>query len=763
MTIAAFVGGAAQGPARAREPDEKGDGARSGFCAVVGGRRTRAQAPGMRRPLALCALCQWKKKEKKEKNHFVVVAPPASSQRSVPPATLCPTPAPGSSLPTARPAPWQRQPRRRTPSLRGLFIIVPATLRNMPAPTLLHTAVWDDNTQLLSSLLLQGGEDLEALDARGNTPLLLAYRMGRTKAARMLLSAGAFPKARTPDHWEAIHISSLTANPDLVRTSVVAFLRETNEAFERRLPQLQASLGALPDFTLTMNWEFKSWLPLVSLLLPSDTFTIYKRGSSLRLDSSLLGMNNLKWERGRLSLLLWGKDMPIPGSVRVLDWDHKSETDARLAFTHPKDQQIQDWVRKLLTQKQKTTDWWSRDTVMAPCLRRTLLGSLFGSGGSASPRGRASASAGAEAQEADASPQPVAHVDNPAQAREDVGAWSSCVVYDLKNLCVRDVHRAPIIASLPLESWWRPEYSQEIGVAAAQEMHAADVSAAAASTSAGSAGGSDLSTQAEPEKQLAPLMSILRGIRLGRINEKSASTAATLAQLEGMGFGEEGGPSRGSGSAVSQVAFEDYFGVPRPQATAEQRDAAVACSEANMREALERAEGAGGAGASGASAASAASGAGSEAEEAAASAVEGQRACAVHVHGDGKLHRPTGAVAETREGGVTKEEQSLDLKVYFSKDFPLTVACFFLFGRLARSHARNLNLTPSTTHAHAHAHTCAPHAVRAIPAGCRGHGAHGVACRELQALLLPKNARGRWLPRALHNSRLPHHHSHGHL
>jgi hypothetical protein len=96
----------------------------------------------------------------------------------------------------------------------------------------------------LESLLSKGvsAEALESLDKHGNTPLLLAYRMGRTRSARMLLAAGAFSKARTPEGWEAIHVAALTGNPDLVRSSVVAFLKETDDAFQRRLPRIQASL-----------------------------------------------------------------------------------------------------------------------------------------------------------------------------------------------------------------------------------------------------------------------------------------------------------------------------------------------------------------------------------------------------------------------------------------------------------------------------------------------------------------------------------------
>jgi hypothetical protein len=549
-----------------------------------------------------------------------------------------------------------------------------------PSPTPLHLAVWDDNIALLSHLLTQPelANCLEAVDGRGNTPLLLAYRMGRTMAARMLLAAGAYSKARTPDGWEAIHISSLTGNPDLVRTSVMAFLRETNDAFERRLPALMSRFEAMPDFTLRMKWELKSWLPLVSSLLPTDEYTIHKRGSSLRLDSTLLGMNGLKWERGNLSLLLWGRDMPQPGSVRVLDWDSKSETDARLAFTHPKDQQIQDWVRKLLTNKQKVTDWWSRDTVMTPLMKGgglvSGLLSFFGGGGGGGGAG------GGAAKGEDA--PPLVHRDDPNQAQEEAGVWGLCSCYELKNLCIKDTIRAPILPALELQSWWRPEYSREVGLEQAQEIAKAHAEAAAAAAAAAAG------TEREPEKQLAPLLRILRGIRLGKITEDNAALAV---QQEGMGFGGgEGGSGSSSGSGsggthVSQVTFEAYFGEKRPLATAEQRAAALACNEARVQEALEKEQAAAAAAGSGSGGESKAA---AEAVEAAEAAREGSRPHAEHVHGDGRLHLPTGLVAETRAESLTVEEKKLDLKVYFSKAFPITVRPPYFSPHLAHMRER---------------------------------------------------------------------------
>lgn len=125
----------------------------------------------------------------------------------------------------------------------------------------------------------------------------------------------------------------------------------------------------------------------------------------------------------------------------------------------------QDWVRKLLTQKQKTTDWWSRDVALQPVLKKGLLSSLGGAlgrlaFGDSSPRGKVSApgtptgdaspapasasmasflagdasaaAGGAGSGAASARPRPV-HVENPQQVKEDVVVWSDCVVYEMKK------------------------------------------------------------------------------------------------------------------------------------------------------------------------------------------------------------------------------------------------------------------------------------------------------------------------------------------
>lgn len=71
---------------------------------------------------------------------------------------------------------------------------------------------------------------------------------------------------------------------------------------------LTAQITDLPDFYARIRLNMTSWVPLVSHLLPSDTIHIWKSGSNLRLDLTLLGMEYFKWKRGRMSFLLLGQD-----------------------------------------------------------------------------------------------------------------------------------------------------------------------------------------------------------------------------------------------------------------------------------------------------------------------------------------------------------------------------------------------------------------------------------------------------------------------
>ncbi|MGH0160978.1 UNVERIFIED_CONTAM: hypothetical protein FKN15_047655 [Acipenser sinensis] len=78
----------------------------------------------------------------------------------------------------------------------------------------------------------------------------------------------------------------------------------------------------LGDFYLELHWDFQSWVPLLSRILPSDACKIYKQGINIRLDTTLIDFTDMKCQRGDLSFIFNGDATPSESFV-VLDNEQK--------------------------------------------------------------------------------------------------------------------------------------------------------------------------------------------------------------------------------------------------------------------------------------------------------------------------------------------------------------------------------------------------------------------------------------------------------
>uniref|UniRef100_A0A667YVK8 Ankyrin repeat domain 13B n=1 Tax=Myripristis murdjan TaxID=586833 RepID=A0A667YVK8_9TELE len=166
--------------------------------------------------------------------------------------------------------------------------------------------------------------DLESLDPRGRTPLHLAVTLGHLDCARVLLQHGADVSKENRNGWTVLQEAVSTRDPELVR--LVLRYRDYQRTAKRLagIPILLEKLRQAQDFYVEMKWEFTSWVPLVSRICPSDTYRVWKSGQCLRVDTTLMGFEQMTWQRGNRSFIFRGQD----SSAEVMEVDH----DRQLVF-----------------------------------------------------------------------------------------------------------------------------------------------------------------------------------------------------------------------------------------------------------------------------------------------------------------------------------------------------------------------------------------------------------------------------------------------
>jgi len=122
----------------------------------------------------------------------------------------------------------------------------------------------------------------------------------------LLTVQGILPLERNGAGWSPLQEALASGVGGLVEVVYRATQEYVLGEYRRRLAKIGKALKEVPDFYMEVQWGLGSWIPFVSRFCPSDRYKIWKIGSKLRLDSTLIGFENMQWVRGDISIIFNG-------------------------------------------------------------------------------------------------------------------------------------------------------------------------------------------------------------------------------------------------------------------------------------------------------------------------------------------------------------------------------------------------------------------------------------------------------------------------
>ncbi|XP_072505929.1 ankyrin repeat domain-containing protein 13C isoform X2 [Notamacropus eugenii] len=179
-----------------------------------------------------------------------------------------------------------------------------------------HECVFKGDVRRLSSLIRT--HHIGQKDLHGNTPLHLAVMLGNKECAHLLLAHNAPVKVKNAQGWSPLAEAISYGDRQMITALLRKLKQQSRESVEEKRPRLLKALKELGDFYLELHWDFQSWVPLLSRILPSDACKIYKQGINIRLDTTLIDFTDMKCQRGDLSFIFSGDAAPSESFV-VLD------------------------------------------------------------------------------------------------------------------------------------------------------------------------------------------------------------------------------------------------------------------------------------------------------------------------------------------------------------------------------------------------------------------------------------------------------------
>ena len=148
------------------------------------------------------------------------------------------------------------------------------------------------------------GVDIESIDGKGNTPLMLGIIRNKGSICEEILKQGADPSYPPNSTYSPIPLAIAQGNLPLLklllRYNILRKMHVWNSFGDKKLA---GTLRGMPDFDVNLEWKCHSIIPLLARMGPSDIYRIYKRADTLRIDFTLDPFTNI---RANLSILYKG-------------------------------------------------------------------------------------------------------------------------------------------------------------------------------------------------------------------------------------------------------------------------------------------------------------------------------------------------------------------------------------------------------------------------------------------------------------------------
>ncbi|MDP2437300.1 MAG: hypothetical protein Q8P67_16270, partial [archaeon] len=188
--------------------------------------------------------------------------------------------------------------------------------------TELHRAVFARDYGKVAELIANNKEDahafLDGRDSRGNSAMHIAAHWGDLRLINMLAAAGARLDPSDAG-WSVIQEAAASGMKEAMERLYVLGMQQARTMLENRAVVAAQELVTLPDFYMEIHWSFSTWVPLISRFFPSDTYRVWKIGSQVRVDTTLIGFEGGRFKTGNNSLLFTGVDPKHPHECIILN------------------------------------------------------------------------------------------------------------------------------------------------------------------------------------------------------------------------------------------------------------------------------------------------------------------------------------------------------------------------------------------------------------------------------------------------------------